>query len=168
MPPPEESIVVSRLEPFEEFYRREYRRLVALAYALSGSRVAAEDLAQEACLVAHKQWERIGQLEQPAAWVRKVLSNMAISNYRRRLAEAKALARLAGRRQDFEVAPEDENFWKQVRRLPGKQAQAIALYYLEDRPVTEIATILDCSPNTAKVHLFKGRQKLAEMLGVQV
>jgi hypothetical protein len=35
-------------QAFEQVYRSDYRRLVALAYGLSGSRAAAEELAQEA------------------------------------------------------------------------------------------------------------------------
>lgn len=50
-------------ESFEAFYQREYRVVVALAYGLSGSRVAAEELAQEAFLAAHRDWERVGVLE---------------------------------------------------------------------------------------------------------
>ena len=45
--------VAQAVESFENFYERELRSVVGLAYALSGSRVAAEDLAQEAFLAAH-------------------------------------------------------------------------------------------------------------------
>ncbi len=45
MATPDEAVVVSRPETFEAFYRREFRRVVAIAYALSGSRAGAEDLA---------------------------------------------------------------------------------------------------------------------------
>jgi hypothetical protein len=54
-------------EPFEVFYLREYHGVVRLAYALSGSRLAAEDIAQDAFLGAYLDWERI---RCPAAWVR--------------------------------------------------------------------------------------------------
>ncbi len=153
-------------ERFDTFYMREFRAVVALAYALSGSRMAAEDLAQEAFLAAHKQWDRIGTYESPAAWVRRVVSNMAVSFYRRRLSEARALARMAARRQEPLPAlePHDREFWEAVRSLPRRQAQAIALFYLEDRPVEEVADILDCSPSTARVHLHKGRKALAHRL----
>jgi Sigma-70 region 2 len=56
-------------EGFEAFYLREYHAVVRLAYALSGSRLAAEDIAQEAFLRAFRDWERI---RHPSAWVRKV------------------------------------------------------------------------------------------------
>jgi RNA polymerase sigma-70 factor (ECF subfamily) len=167
--PGEETFVID-VEAFESFYRREFRGVVALAYALSGSRLGAEDLAQEAFLAAHQRWEKIGAYEKPAAWVRRVVSNMAVSAFRRRAAEARALARLAGLHREAlpELEPEDEKFWRLVRGLPGKQSQAIALFYLEDRSVNEIAEILECSPATAKVHLHRGRQALAAKLGVEV
>lgn len=158
--------VVVGLESFESFYRREFRSMVGLALALSGSRLAAEDLAQEAMMVAHKRWAEVARLERPDAWVRRVVSNMAVSSYRKRTSEAKALARLAGRRQEViqPMEPADESFWRAVRSLPQRQAQAIALHYLEDMAVADIAEVLDCSPSTAKVHLFRGRKKLAAML----
>lgn len=83
----------------------------------------------------------------------------------------KALARLAGFRDENPLLPElpseAEEFWSHVRRLPKRQAQVIALHYLEDLPVAEIAEILECAPGTVKVHLHKGRQKLADRLGVE-
>jgi RNA polymerase sigma-70 factor (ECF subfamily) len=161
--------VVAPPEPFESFYRRQFRAVVALAYAMSGSRMGAEDLAQEAFMVAHRQWDRIGLYDRPEAWVRRVVSNMAVSAYRRHKAELKSLARLATQRQEVlpPMEPEDAGFWRKVRSLPPQQSKAITLYYLEDRSVAEIAEILDCSENTAKVHLFKGRQKLAKQLGAE-
>jgi RNA polymerase sigma-70 factor (ECF subfamily) len=45
------------------------------------------------------------------------------------------------------------------------QRAAIVLFYFEDRPVSEIAEILDCAPSTAKVHLHRARKTLAERLG---
>ena len=47
-------------QAFEDFYSQEYSAVVGLAYALSGSRSGAEDLAQEAFLAAHRNWHRIG------------------------------------------------------------------------------------------------------------
>jgi RNA polymerase sigma factor (sigma-70 family) len=161
--------VVLGLESFESFYRREFRPMVALAFALSGSRLASEDLAQEAMMVAHRRWAEVARLERPDAWVRRVVSNMAVSAYRKRASEARALARLAGRRQEVlpPMEPADDEFWKAVRALPTRQAQALALHYLEDLPVAEIAEVLDCSPSTAKVHLFRGRKNLAAALGME-
>jgi RNA polymerase sigma-70 factor (ECF subfamily) len=162
--------VIRAVEPFDGFYQREFRSVVGLAYALSGSRAASEDLAQEAFIAAHRNWEKVGAYEKPEAWVRRVVSNLAVSRFRKRTTEMKALTRLAGFGNETSVLPElpseAEEFWAHVRKLPKRQAQAIALHYLEDLPVSEIAEILECSPNTVKAHLHKGRQKLADRLGV--
>ncbi len=166
--PEDEELTVSH-ESFESFYRREFRDVVGLAYALSGSRLGAEDLAQEAFVAAHQRWDRISGYDKPGAWVRRVVANKAISGFRKKAAERRALTRLAGLRQPLpELEPENEEFWQMVRDLPKRQAQAVALFYLEDRSMREIAEILGCSPSTAKVHLFRGRQGLAGKLGLEV
>ncbi len=166
------SQVIRVVEPFERFYGREFRSVVGLAYALSGSRAASEDLAQEAFIAAHRNWDKVGAYEKPEAWVRRVVSNLSVSRFRKRTTELKALTRLAGFRNETSVLPalpaEAEEFWATVRRLPKRQAQVVALHYLDDLPVTEIAEILECSPNTVKVHLHKGRKKLADRLGVEM
>jgi len=166
------SQVVRAVEPFDRFYEREFRSVVGLAYALSGSRAASEDLAQEAFIAAHRNWDKVGGYDKPEAWVRRVVSNLSVSRFRKRAAEVKAITRLAGFRDESVVLPElpaeAQEFWSNVRKLPKRQAQAIALHYLEDRSVADIAEILECAPNTVKVHLHKGRQRLAERLGVEM
>ena len=92
---------------------------------------------------------------------------MSVSLFRRKMREAKALARMRGTDAYLPALPaEDEEFWRQVRALSKRQAQVIALHYLEDRSVADIAGILECAENTVKVHLHKGRAKLAERLGL--
>ena len=161
----------SRLRPvravpdFESFYRREYRAVVGLAYALSGSRIAAEDITQDAFLAAHRQWNRISSYDRPEAWVRRVVSNLAVSFLRTKAREAGAIIRLKSREGYLPAMPEeDAHFWKAVRGLSKRQAQVIALHYLEDRSVADIALVLGCAENTVKVHLHKGRQRLARKL----
>lgn len=156
-------------EAFEDFYRREYAAVVGLAYALSGNRWAAEDLAQDAFLAAHRSWSRIAQFDQPGAWVRRVVSNLAVSAFRRRMAEGRALGRIVRRQSPVvgELSADDAEFWRAVRALPRRQAQVVALFYLEDRPVAEVAEILDMAPGTVKKHLYDGRHTLARRLRCQ-
>jgi YVTN family beta-propeller protein len=130
------------LEPpgdFEHFYLREYRGVVELAYALSGNRAGAEDIAQEAFLRAHREWQRVGRYQHPGAWVRRVAANLATWTIRRRLIEARALARFWAREEPsvVELPASQADFWRAVRSLPRRQAQAIALHYLEDLSVIE-------------------------------
>jgi RNA polymerase sigma-70 factor (ECF subfamily) len=152
---------LDRVESFELFYRREMPALVAFAAALSGS-ACAEDIAQEAMLAAYRRWNVVCGLETPAAWVRRVCANRSISTLRRRAVEARALLRLGTRRGAGPViAEEHERVWAEVRRLPRRQAQVIALYAIYDLSVPEIATTLGCAEGTVKAHLARGRAALA-------
>ncbi len=142
--------------------------MIGLAYALSGSRSAAEDLAQEAFLAAHNAWDRVSLYEKPEAWVRRVVANKSVSLFRRKMREARALAQMKPESSYLPRIPaEDDDFWKAVRGLPKRQSQAIALHYLEEMSVAEIADILECAQGTVKVHLHKGRKRLADRLGLE-
>jgi RNA polymerase sigma-70 factor (ECF subfamily) len=157
------------VETFEGFYAREYRMLVACAYALTGSRTHAEDVAQEAMLAAYRGWDEISRLDAPHAWVRRVCTNIAVSFVRRRVVEARGLLKLRHRRSDVAAIDDDDAaFWAEVRRLPKRQAQCIVLLYVYGCPVSEVAQVLGCSDGTVKTHLSRGRSKLASRLGVTV
>ena len=154
---------------FDEFYLAEVTRLVALARSLAGAAVA-EDIAQEAMLVAFRRWHEVGDLQRPDLWVRRTCANMAVSQFRRRVAELRATTRLAGRRDAPAPDPMSdraEEFWAAVRALPQRQAQAAALRFVYDMPIAEIAEALSCSPGAVKQHLSRARHALALSLGVQ-
>lgn len=166
--PPETSGSGGVAGDFESFARRERRALLAFAWTLTGDTAAAEDLAQEALSAAWQSWDRIGGYDKPGAWARRVVANRAVSRGRRTGREQRALVRLASRPVEtaIELEPEDDRFWEEVRRLPERQAQAVALHYLEDRTVAEISEILGCAEGTVKVHLHRGRLALARALGL--
>jgi RNA polymerase sigma factor (sigma-70 family) len=160
-------------ERFESFYLREFRKVVALTYALSGSGLAAEDLAQEAFLAASQRWEVIGRYERPEAWVRRVAANMARRTVRRRFTEARVLARAAlgrgGQPGQVRELPDDAaGVWQAVRRLPRRQAQVVVLYYLAGETVAEVAATLGLAEGTVKAHLSRARRALSEQLAVNL
>jgi RNA polymerase sigma-70 factor (ECF subfamily) len=162
--------IVRVTESFEAFYRRERFRMVGLAFVLSGSRLAAEDLAQEAFAAAYRNWDQVGRLEQPAAWVRKVLSNNSVSMLRRVKAEARAGGRAAigGWWEPIpDLPPASVELWSEVRRLPRRQAESVALYYIAGLTMPEIAGMLGCSKETVNTHLRRARSTLAQRLGVR-
>lgn len=148
---------------YEDFYNREFPKMVRLAYARSGSRLAAEDIAQDAMVAAHRQWDVVGLLDRPGAWTRRAVLNRSTSWYHRRKAELKAIARLAPIRSTppARLDAESEHIWKAVRRLPRRQCEAVALFYLEDMSVEDTAAVMECSPNTVKAHLHQARQTLS-------
>jgi RNA polymerase sigma-70 factor (ECF subfamily) len=161
--------VVAIGESFETFYAREYRRLVALTYVLSGDRALAEDLAQDAMTTVYRSWARISVMDGPAGYLRRTAANLAASTVRRRVREARALLRLS--RQPVAVAelnPADDQFWSAVRRLPRRQAQAVALRYVYDMTVVEVAEAMEISEGATKAHLHRARTALARTLQVAV
>lgn len=168
--PTPESPTVNRIHvDFDVFFERERKKMVGLAYALSGSRIAAEDLAQEAFMAAYKRWDVVAELDQPAGWVRKVVANNSWSWLRRRKAESRAVVRAVSRggwpAQLQELPPESSELWVEVRRLPRRQAQCVALYYVSDLTMPAIAETLGCSKTTVNTHLRRAKATLVDRLG---
>jgi len=152
-------------EAFDDFYRREFPRMVTLACAVSGSRLAAEDIAQDALIEARRQWGAIGGYEKPGAWLRRITIRLASKRLRRARAETAAFLRLE-LSEPIPTGPDEvEDVLRAIGRLPRRQRAAVTLFYLEDRSVREIAEILNCAEGTAKAHLHKARTSLARMLG---
>lgn len=164
-------------EAFDALYRDEWSGLVALGWSLTGSWARAEELTQDAFADAYRRWAEVSGLDRPGAWVRRALINRSASDHRRRGVETRGLARWSSR-----TAPDDDTagadrtgdaavdrigdpaFWAAVRSLPTRQAECVALHYLEDRSIADIALVLGCKESTVKVHLHRGRSALAARL----
>lgn len=157
-------------DSFSEFYVRQWQPVVGLGYVLTGNRWVAEELAQEAFLAASGQWDRVSAMENPGGWVRRVVANRAVSWFRRRGAERRALARVGnlGVDRDLGVHAEIAEVWAAVRKLPRRQAQVIALVYFDGMRLGEASELMGCSRETARTHLKRGRRTLAARLGAEV
>ncbi len=157
----------ARAEPaFDDFYRAQYPSVVRLAYSLSGSMQIAEELAQEAFVSAHDRWQRVAGFDRPDLWVRRVVINRSISYRRRQASERRAVERIkADREQVAEPVVGDEEVWEALRSLSPRQAEVLALFYVEDQPLSAVAAILGLGEETVKTHLKRGRAALAERLG---
>lgn len=160
--------VIWPLPDFDAFYEREFDSVAALAYVLSGSRLASDDLAQDAFLVAYRRWGEIGRYDNPGAWVRRVVANRSASLVRRTFSRTRALIRLGAHLEPApEMSPDTVDVWRAIRRLPTRQAQATALYYLNDLSLEEVAAVLDCAVETVRTHLRRARKTLARYLDEQ-
>lgn len=144
---------------------REYRPVLGIARVLTGDLSRAEDVTHDAFAAALAKW---AEIDNPAGWIRRVVANRTRSGWRSHYAEQRALNRLDAQVHLGRDLPiETEEFWAEVRRLPNRQAQAVALFYLEDRAVADIAQILGIEESTVRVHLTRGRRALAERLQVE-
>jgi len=150
---------------FDDFFRDEYPRLLPLLQAVVGDRGHAEDIAQEALAAAQRAWAKVGRYDRPGAWVRRVALNRASNVRRRRGREVVALGRI-GVASGVADAPTtaDQRLWRLVRELPEQQRHAVALHYVEDRSLSDIARIIGCSEGTVKSYLSRARATLARRL----
>jgi DNA-directed RNA polymerase specialized sigma24 family protein len=157
---------VVEIEGFTSMFRREYPRLVALGLALTGNRAAACDLAQETLARAYRSWDRVETYELPAAWLRRVLINLAVDGRRKADQEQAALARL-GPPVTEGIDGGGGEWWVAVRALPVRERLAITLYYVDDCSVGEVAAVMDIAAGTVRATLAQARQKLAVALAAQ-
>jgi RNA polymerase sigma-70 factor (ECF subfamily) len=121
----------------------------------------AEEIAQDAFLQLLLHWDKVSRYERPDAWVRRVAIRLAMRSMRRQRILGVLHLSLP---RPIELAPRDLDVHDAIGRLHGSQRAAVVLFYLEDRPTAEIARILGCSEATARVHLHRGRRRLAEWL----
>ncbi len=157
-----------RTTDFDSFFLTHYPRVVRSLTAIGGNREMAADATQEAFLKAYARWRRIRRYSAPEAWVRRVainrMNDMRRAEDRRRAREAKVAepegaldGALGGVDGDGDVAA-------LLARLPERQRAAMALYYVDDLSVREVARVMKISNGAVKFHLNRGRTALAGLL----
>jgi len=152
------------------FYRREFGRTARLALLLTGDRAVAEELAMEAFVRVAGRWRRVAGMENPGAYLRRIVVNLATSRWRRLQLERRALghAHTAASpdavRWDTEAADRTNEILDAVRTLPDRQRACVVLRYFEDLPDAAVAATLGCSVGTVKSQLHKARTRLGELL----
>jgi RNA polymerase sigma factor (sigma-70 family) len=147
---------------YTSFFRQEFPRVVKTITVIVHDRERAEDVAQDAFVQLLRNWTKISGYERPDAWVRRIAIRLAMRAIRRDRLWSVVKRDI---RPALPVEPRDLDLLDAVRRLPGMQRAAIALFYFEDRPIADIADMLGCAEATARVHLHRGRRRLAQLLG---
>jgi DNA-directed RNA polymerase specialized sigma24 family protein len=97
--------------------------------------------------------------------------NLANSWLRRRTAERRAHARLAGRATGAHIDPDPADavaIRQAVAALPHRQRTALVLRYYADLPVAEVAALMGCAPGTVKSLTSKALTAVRRVEGVQV
>ncbi|HEU4421653.1 MAG TPA: SigE family RNA polymerase sigma factor [Pilimelia sp.] len=149
---------------FDEFYRGTSARLLRYAYAVTGDMAEAQDLVQEAYTRAWQRWRTVSDHPSPEAWVRTVVARLATDRWRRMGRWRAALLR-SGPPEPVRAPSEDTVVLvAALRDLPVAHRQALALHYLFDLPVAEIAAEAGVAVNTVKSWLSRGRAALAVVL----
>ncbi len=161
---------------FEVVYERHGTAAFSLAYRMTGSRIAAEDVVQEAFLSLWRSNARYDHTRGSVrTWVLGIVHNRAIDALRRSVVHDRRRASDEGieerfeakERTEVEVARRDEA--REVREalttLPPEQCKVIELAYFGGFTHTEIAKMLNTPIGTVKGRMRLGLEKLRAQLG---
>ncbi|MDY7105544.1 MAG: sigma-70 family RNA polymerase sigma factor [Actinomycetota bacterium] len=133
-------------------YRERYLAYVRLAYLLTGRRMVAEELTQEAFVATHRAWARV---ESPGAYVRAAVVNRCRSWMRRQRVE-----RVHEPPPPEPAELEADELWDALGRLDHRRRTAIVLRFYEDLPDDEIAEVLGCRPATVRTLVHRALKDL--------
>lgn len=149
-----------RMVDYEQVFRDAAPGLWRTVYAFAAGRWAvADDAVAEAFARA---LEHADQIRDPVPWLYRTAFRLAAEDLRRE-------------RREPELEPEPDQaaasaaglaaLVPALRRLSPAQRAAMVLYYEADLPVQEVARRMGTSEAVVKVHLFRGRRRLRELLG---
>ena len=152
-----------------EVFDASYRRLVVQLYGVVGNAGEAEDLVQEAFVRASASGSRFLRVDNPEAWLRRTAINLHRNRWRKLRNYSRIRPQLETRsdltRSDLPGLDEHLIVVDALRRVPEPQREVLALHYLADLPVLEIAATLGVPEGTVKSRLMRGREALAAQLG---
>jgi RNA polymerase sigma-70 factor (sigma-E family) len=138
-------------QDFAEFVAARWTPLYRLAYLLTASPTAAEDLLQTSLEKAYVRWARIVGMEHAEAYERRIIANTYVSGHRRSWRREEPREHLPETASSIEGALLDRALlWPLVCALPARQRAVIVLRYYEDLSEADIATTLGCAPGTVK------------------
>lgn len=148
-------------------YTEHYHALVRLSALLLRDTGAAEEVVQDSFVAFHRAWTRI-EPDREVAYLRRTVVNRSRSVLRRRAVadrhqhEPEPIAPSA----EAEVVARSEahHVMACLRRLPGRQREALVLRYYAELSEAEIAEAMGLSTGAVKAHTARGRANLRAML----
>jgi RNA polymerase sigma-70 factor (sigma-E family) len=145
---------------FEEFVGARLDALLRYATALCCDPHLAQDVVQEVLLRAQVKWARIGAMDQPAAYVKKMVTNEYLSWRRRKASRDVAMTlasldKVGGTTDPMTRYDERDAMLAGIARLPRRQRAAVVLRYYEGCSDKEIAGLLGCGAGTVRSHISR-------------
>ncbi|MCM2389304.1 SigE family RNA polymerase sigma factor [Streptomyces albipurpureus] len=160
----ESGVSLSEAE-FTAYVRERRSSLYATAYHLTGDRFEAEDLLQSALFSTYRAWDRISDKAAVGGYLRRTMTNLHISAWRRRKLNEYPTEELPETASDTDAMRGTELravLWQALARLPELQRTMLVLRYYEGRTDPEIADILDISVGTVKSSIWRSLRRLRE------
>ncbi len=159
-------------EALGELARRWEKRLIRHAWRLTGDREQAHDIAQDAWVDIARGVRRLDDTAAFPAFAFRVVTRRAADAIRRAQRNRAGVAALAAEPQArctasdaLEATASAPSINALLARLPAEQRAAIALFYLEELSIAEIAAALGVPAGTIKTRLMAAREKLKIALG---
>lgn len=166
-----EEVLVKKCIAFERQYQEMFYRKfadkmfnVCLTYADNSDEAA--DILQEGFIKVFRKMHQFnfeGSLE---GWIRRIIVNTALENYRKKTREQKNLNLLADLNDDY--SEEDlsvfgvQEIIELVNHLPSKAQMVLKLYAIEGYSHKEIADNLNITEGTSKSQLNRARKLLKD------
>lgn len=150
---------------FTAYVQERRASLYATAYHLTGDRFEAEDLLQSALFSTYRAWDRISDKAAVGGYLRRTMTNLHISAWRRRKLNEYPTEELPETVGDTDAMRGTELravLWQALARLPELQRTMLVLRYYEGRTDPEIADILDISVGTVKSSIWRSLRRMRE------
>lgn len=151
---------------FDDWVAARGPALMRLAYYLTGSRTDAEDAVQDALSRALPRWKRISTMNDPDAYVRRMVYNAHISRWRKTRNLEVLVDAFEERPLIDGVAAEDrDRMWRACLALPAAQRTAVVLRFYEDLDYSEIAALTGAREGSVRVNVSRGVAALRAQFG---
>lgn len=152
---------------FEMLVERWQLHLLNFAFRLTGNWAAAQDVVQDSWLVVIRGLVGLRDVGRFKPWLFQIASHKC-ADYWRRKRRATLLAEEFGKAMPVGQEPvatgQREDLATAFARLSPDHRTVLALRYLEEFPVEEIAEILALPEGTVKSRLFHARQQLKQWM----
>ncbi|HEY1511882.1 MAG TPA: SigE family RNA polymerase sigma factor [Solirubrobacteraceae bacterium] len=156
------------MSDFDQFVAAHVNELLRTAYLIVWDEAEAEDLVQECLLKVARHWPRIRRMDQPRAYARRILVNLAVDGARgraRRRGELEPEAAASSIAVDPLPALDTRaELLQALSELPARQRAVLVLRYFNDLTEAEVAEVLGCSPGTVKSSASRGLARLRKAL----
>ena len=140
--------------------------LLRLAYVLTGNGPDAEDVVQDALSRALPRWSRIAGVDDPDAYVRRMVVNAHVSRWRRFRRREVPVEVVRDGPAPAGVATEDrDRLWRACQSLPVDQRTAVVLRFYEDLDYAEIAALTGVREGSVRSRVSRGIAAMRHDLG---
>ena len=136
--------------------------------SLCNDAALADDIAQDALVNAYVASASFRGAARFSTWLFRIAYNCFIDRMRGRRLQTAPLDSPAARAVPGPEAADGrfrhEDLHRAIGMLPDKERAALLLFYMEDKPVKEVAAILEIPAGSVRAYLSRGRQHVKEYL----